>query len=148
MGNHIMTAYLNLSNHQKVWQEYGQMKAFSIQPNEITMSILISAGDAENMNKGLNEVKMFLNANDYKRIDIGTLTGFYRKAMGAQDKELINLLKPICSKWLSPQNVVAEIKLGDGVIYFDNGYKEENEPILQKIDDLMGETGHMKKSNY
>ena len=149
--NHILTGYLNISNYEKLWREFDEMRnKFEIEPDLVTLSILAAVNDKNYIIKSMKEIKLYLmnNKNDKYNDDIiETLIGFYRKGEYIKDIELINLLKPILNKhWLPPQNhkyVLAQIEYKDKKLYFENCYKNaktQNLHLLQIIDDLIQKT--------
>ena len=135
-----------------MWMEYNEMnKKYDIQASLITLSVLSSVTDKQYVMKSMEEIKKYLQNNqlDKNSVDITSLIGMYRKAVSVQDKELIDMLKPIViANWQNPEEheyVVADIEYGNEKVQFENCYRNEksqNLYLLDFIDKLSEIIGH------
>eukprot|EP01083_Nonionella_stella_P144751 452450_1 len=147
--NHLLLAYRNTLDDATMWNQYKQMRSHNIKPNLMTFCILASASDIQYKRAALDELKrfMFKYKRNWDAMDVTYLKGFYRNALLAQDKELIDVLKPRIEALNVIHPVIAEVNYNDTVVRFDNFYKYlkndvGNAAILQKVDQLIREVDH------
>ena len=136
--NHILTAYGNLKEFDKMWFIYDKMiNKYKIIPSVSTLSILTRFEKRIEWKKiALKQIEKYIG-NDFSRLTYRQAKGFYRTAVECNQSDVVNKLSKILQQNTDAVEVCAKTYLKGKLIVFDRSY------------DKSGQTENfIKESNY